>query len=847
MSALFGKRNYAKTVETYVRRGDFDTALEVAIKAGDELYDKEEKGDALDLYFTLLNLYKESNVKTHKLYEKLYEKIISLLFEEGREEEAISFSLLLVDKKLALSKDGEAKSILDTLLSEYKGNEAIILKNVEFNISKGDLDKALSVLNNAISNLGAKPKFIEFAGEILFKLHRYNEAYDYFNALLAVDSDSTIAKERISEIQAVIESNGSATHSKTNGTADKPIRKKTDLKGPLVEPNINKILNRSDEIKSKEPDKNEKILLKTAESEETLQAPLIKRKTVKVNKENPLLKLRAIEPSKIGAAANIPSEKKSKENNFSFLNDPSYVEAINKFVDNAEEGYKALSSVAQRYEAQNFADAEYLYNKLLLIKPDSNELHKKLLDFYKKNGRKEDEIFILRIIANSCSGKTKTSALKKLEHIINNKINIRKEIFDASVEVEDKSDALEYFNKLKDNPNLFEDMAMRMFPLLKNDAKNLEIIAREFKKQSIKSNVSFQYFYTLGKIFFDMGSKPEGLKWLMIAHSITMLPMEDYVKIAEYVKDLPLDSEKDAVAKVLNGYLGVVPADKKEYIYNLILELKPGNSLYIKEYMVFLEEQNRLKEMAKYSKVLIDKMNINLATFIDEKINIVAEYLSEEELFKASELLEIAGRIEGVSKIYNILLKRDPNNKKVKVKLLYLHTEMEDTKFITDFFKDNSPSHLYSDIIFPIANKLEANRTNSPLDYHLHFVLGFLYFLTERYEEAIASFQFVSRSHHFEPLMHLFIGTSFERIGLPDFSLKQYEMIVKSAQATDEMKENAYYKIAFLKNRSGNTEEAREYAQKALEISPKDNSAKKLLENIPEDGKIINIEGKQKK
>ncbi len=813
MSALFGRKDYKKTLEAYVKKGSFGAALKFAIESGDRLYDAGNIDEAISLYSKLLELFDSHSVSDHSLYEKLLEKIIPLFFESDNESEGIAHTIRLVEEKIALNKIKEAKEILDALIANYKVDDSVIIKRVEISLREGNTEEALAILEDNIEGRGAHPRLIELTAGILMNLERYDEAYDYFSALLAIEPENEVAKSGIRKIEALRNETEKETASEENTD------KESGTRGGVLSPR-SKIENNEQErktlsVKKKvlktEPVKEEKTKAETSDTKkETQQAGAKKSETLNIFKN------------------------------------PAYSDAVNLLLLKKDEGIKKFLSLAKEYENSDPMSAEYVYHKLLLVEPDRKDIYDKLINMYEKSGRKSDLLIILRAASYNCSGADKLSILKKLENIsVGNSENIRKEIFDTAIELKDTETAVEYFMKLKDNKTLFSELAKKLYPFVSGDLRLLNVISNEIYKNTERDEIAFKYFYAFGSAYFNMGSKPEGLKWLMRAHSINSLPLEDCIKVAQYVKELPLDSERDQIAKALSGYVKTVTdKDKKESIYKLLLELKPANSVYIKEYADFLDEEKRFKDEASLLKKLIDKMDINAAEFIFGKIFNVSEYFTDEELFKAAELFEAGGHADKVGKIYEILLKRNPDNPLVLMKLLYSHLEMEDQEFVVEFFKKHNPSHHLAEHVEPIILNLEKKRSSAPLDYHVHFVLGFMYFFVERFEESIAAFQFVARSHHFESLMHLFIGISFEKISLPDFAYKQYETVVNSVDAIPSLKEDAYMRMALLKRKNGDMQEAMALLNKVLAINPDNEVAKKLLKVLPEEkDKITKFEG----
>jgi tetratricopeptide (TPR) repeat protein len=137
--------------------------------------------------------------------------------------------------------------------------------------------------------------------------------------------------------------------------------------------------------------------------------------------------------------------------------------------------------------------------------------------------------------------------------------------------------------------------------------------------------------------------------------------------------------------------------------------------------------------------------------------------------------------------------------------------------------------------------KYKTKQAKDPFDFHVHFVLGFLYFLTERYEEAVASFQFVVRSHQFEAFMHYFLGICFEKILLQDFAMTQYNMAVKMESNLQEVKLNALYKIGILYKEQGKISECRDVLSEIAAINPDFEDAKVLLDSLLQEEKLIDL------
>lgn len=877
MSALFGKPDYKKALNNYVSKGEYEKALKLAIKNGDKFYDKGEITKAIDVYLFLLSLFRSKNIIEHSLYEKLYEKLIPLLFENNQEEEALNYSLDLIDEKLVLKKDNEALEILSALKEQFPESEEVVLKTVEVYLSKNDIQNALKELDNAISSIGPRPKFIELAGEIFLKIHRYEDAYDYFNALLAVDPDNQLAKQRISELESAF------ALSKTPPLNNQKFKNETPAnsaeKSEKVVENVQKASGNAYEkedsipqIKISQAKDNRNVLSEFKEDKnfEVKEKPSTKRGVFTENKKIEMSNDSDVSHSndKTGKTTNkFPEEalksnksisinKDKRESLLTVVKDPLYINAIRTLLKDEERGYDALVSVAEKYETISLIDAEYVYLKLFLLAPGSSKVVRKLLSLYNKIASvydikdvKAEKLFVSFVAAKNSSGAEKLEFLKQIEKELPNELFVKVRIFKILSILGRREEALKYFSEIKDkiSNKVLNEVADVAFAAVKNDVKGLEVIAHVLYRKGVRTGESFKYFYTLGNILFNSGNKPDGLKWLLRANEVNKLSLDDYIKIAEYIKELPLDEEKDIIAAALNGYIDVVSEGKKDYLFKLILSLKPYNAVYIKRYAEYLSEKKRFREEADMLKLLIEKMDLNSAEFVNSKISEIVSYLGIKDLEKLEQFFSFVKSNSGLLNVYEIMLQKDPSNIEAKIKHLIISVEMEDEDNILHFFKENEPSHKYIDLVSDKITEYEQLRLKSMLDYHIHFILGFLYYLVERFEESIASFQFVVRSHRFEALMHLFLGMSFEKIALEEFATKQYEMILSTEPNNNEIVAFALYRMAVIAHKNGDMKKAFELSKRSYTLYA-DQRVKKFMESIPNDSetKILKMEENDK-
>jgi len=135
-------------------------------------------------------------------------------------------------------------------------------------------------------------------------------------------------------------------------------------------------------------------------------------------------------------------------------------------------------------------------------------------------------------------------------------------------------------------------------------------------------------------------------------------------------------------------------------------------------------------------------------------------------------------------------------------------------------------------------------KTKNPFDPTYHFIIGFLYYFIERYEEAVAYFQFVLRSNRNKALMRLMLSMCFEKTLLLDFALKQLELGLNE-EGVPEVKKEILYRYAIMKKNIGDVVSARKALTELLKMGEyKD--VRVLLETLPSEGKIIDIRGEEK-
>ena len=472
------------------------------------------------------------------------------------------------------------------------------------------------------------------------------------------------------------------------------------------------------------------------------------------------------------------------------------------------------------------------------------EVIKKLSRLNEDNDNKEGAIFYLRIADKYAKGEEKLNILRKLTSLLPSNMKLKKKLYDNFITLGKKEDAVFTFFDIAENETNLSDILTPLLPLIKKDIQNLTKVSKYLKGKSINDTVAYQYFYTLGKTLFEMGKKPEGMKWLITSHRINKLPLNDYLQLGNYVADMPGAPEKELIAKSLYGYMDTVKdASKIKQIVHLLLKLKPGNKQYIMKELHLLDQEGNRKELARALLEFVGLGPVNYADFVYGITKKVVDQFDTKQLIKIAQFLEGADHPSESVAIYKLVLEREPDSKEALLNMFVVHLENEEADNIVSFFDRFEPSHLFSSSLESVIGGYEEKRSKDALDYNTHYILGFLYFAVERYEEAIAAFQFVTRSKHYVPLMSLFLGMSFDKIGLLDFAMKHYEKGLSYKDISDGVKANLLYRMALLKRTQGAITECRGLLKEALIVNPNFESAKNILSSLPEKGKVIRIEG----
>jgi len=819
MSAIFGKKDYYALLVSLVDASDFKGALDEAIKIGDEAYELGKVDDAINVFENLLDVYKSHSMSNAALLVKVYEKLSPLYFEVNNTKKGIDATLAVVENKLAINETSEAIQILKILEVQFLSNLALMKKIIEIYIKIGFLSNALKLVDRIIqSQSKSDTEILRIGGEIAFKLGRLQDALSYFNAVLIVDAKDEKTRAKIAEINQNINSGNRAKAQKVVG--ESIVKKETpvDKVAPPVE----------------EESKGEKQpqFLDLMHNQEVKGAPA------------------GGTEARIETAESTPQARslQASSSEFSFTKNSLYLEALEEIkTGELEQGIKILMGLAKTFETGDIMSAEFLYDKILLLDPTNIQILLSLAEIQKSNHNQSDAIFYLRVAVRNSSGEEKLSLLKELLLFLPNDTGLMSETFEAYTRLGKIDGAIALLEKAPKR-ELLESFAIKLIPCVKDDSASLVKAAHILKKNNISGDVYYQYAYLAYKSLFSQGEQIEAIKWFISAHRLNKLPLEDYIEVANYIKNIPLDDEKSIVAEAIFGYLDTIDdVNKKSYLVGLLIDLKPEKPNYIAKQLAILLESHNYKDAPKAVLKLVNYNSFDYAPLLYDASRQLKDELDTQSTLKIAQFFELAGKKDEASSLYQAVLIKDPKNEIALVKGFIGKVESELILDLLTIIDTISPSHSYEEFLMPTTEKYKNEQARNPFDYHSHFVLGFIYFFTERYEEAIASFQFVVRSHHYESFMHLLLGIAFEKILLEDFALKQYEVGLVLEKETTPTRLALLYRAALLKKIVEAFADSRKYLEEIVAASPDYKNARELLEGFETVNKIIGINKEETK
>jgi tetratricopeptide (TPR) repeat protein len=826
-SAIFGKKDYHSSLEQLVASSDFKGALEEAISIGDNSYELGHTDEAINIFENLLDIFATHSMTNPQILIKLYEKLSPLYFEVNKVTKGVDAALTVVKNKLALKETGEAIQILKILEVQFLSNSNLMKKIIEIYVSLGFFSNALKLVERIVQG-ESKPdiEILHLGGELSYKLGRMEDALGYFNAVLILNPIDEVAEEKISEISSNIHSGSKDT-----------LKNEDEINTNTGKETAPQIIN--------EPPAG-------IEAKPEPQAQSSKPLKISVEDKNPKNQIETEEAYEKNVALETISEKMSEatyaQKGFSakdlgeLAKNGLYIQALEEIkLGQLKQGINLLTGLAQTFEPTDLFSAEFLYNKIFLLDPTNVKIPFKLSELYKSCKDINEAVFYLRVASKNALGEEKLSTLKELMSLIPNDVDLTSEIFEAFTQLRKIDDAITLLEKTSEK-ELLESFATRLIPYVREDSSALMKIARILKKNNISGSVYYQYAYLAYKSLFASRKQPEAIKWFISAHRINKLPLDDYIEVANYIKDIPLDDEKSIVAEAIFGYLNTIEdIEKKSRLIELVINLKPEKPTYIAKYLELLLETSKYKESPNTILKLVNTNSFDYALLVYDATTKVSDALDTDTILKIAQFLELAGKKDEASSLYQMILVKDPTNAVALIKSLIGKVESESLLDLLKLMDNVAPSHTFADFLASIVERYKNDQVKNPFDYHSHFALGFIYFFTERYEEAIASFQFVVRSHHYESFMHLLLGIAFERILLEDFGSKQYEIGLNLEKEKTPTRLALLYRIASLKKSQGDVSDSRKYLEELVSLAPDYKDAKQLLLGIGNGDKIIGL------
>lgn len=836
MSALFGKKDFRRDLQNLILKGDIKGACEYAIRNASDYEELGNIDNAVLVLKTLFELFEENKIKNPECLETSLEKLVSLYIELDEVDKIIEYSLKLAKLKIDLGKVGEAVQLIKMVDFRYKLSTAQLKDVINIYIYAGHIPNALRLIERVLEREKDK-SLIKMAGDILFNSGDFEKALEYFKALTVLDPENEYAKKKVEEIEKIL------NVLKRSGEKVKPQvaieEKKVESKKEEEEKVETKPIEKS--FKPVEEKVEENVIVPEARIEEQ---PKTKEEETGRAVEAESFEAREEKVSKEKAESPIEKTPKPKTARLNLEDIPEYVEALS-FIEKGdiEEGVKRLETLALDFEGKDINTAIEIYEKILLIDPTHLSVAKRVSKILLDNGRKQEAVFYLRSASNSTNLATRLEALLSLKELLPEDENIKKRIFNTYIEIgrlEDAVETLKWFPIGSLNTILEE-----LFNYVKDEKSLITKVSKFINSKGIAESVKFKYFYRTYELCVDAGDGIESIKWLIKAHSIRKLSLEDYLKGAELLNGLKLPEEAEIIAQALYEYIELQKDPFRAYeLSEKILSLGVNKPLYYAKHLELALRVQKTDVALKMAERLVEHNAIQYAELVYDSIKEHISNLDKETLTKFVNYFEIAG-LSNVGYELNLeLLKLDPLNSQALTKTFLYAVEKGDEREILAFLEKFPPSSSYAGIVEPIIERYSLMKSKNPFDPTYHFIIGFLYYFIERYEEAVAYFQFVLRSNRNKALMRLMLSICFEKTLLLDFALKQLELGLNE-EGVPEVKKEILYRYAVMKKNMGDVVSARKALNELLKMGEyKD--ARVMLETMPSEGKIIDIRGEEK-
>ncbi|BAL81597.1 tetratricopeptide repeat protein [Caldisericum exile] len=849
MSALFGKKDFRRELLNLIKKGDIKGACDYAIKNALNYEELGNFDEAILVLKTLVELLEENRIDKKDCFELALEKMTSLYIEIDEVDKIIENSIKLAKLKIELGKTTDAVQLLKIIDLRYKLNTSQLKEIANIYISIGHYPNALRLIDRVLQKEKDK-ELIKLAGDILFNTSDFEKALEYFKALSVVDPENTYAKKKIDEIEHVLK-----VLSKSNKNIESLTLPKEELKKeePLIEekPEVMPTKETLEKVApSEEQAKKETREEKTTPNETEILENRIKEK---IREESTIEKMEVVEENKV-KTTNIESvspktieektTKTSKPQRISLEDLPEYINALTNIEKgDVKEGVKLLETLALDFEGKDIDTAIEIYEKILLIDPANVSIARRISKILLEQGRTKEAIFYLRSASNSADPKTRLEALLSLKELIKDDKNILMRIFDTYIELGQIEDAIDIIKQFPEED--LTPVLEKLFNFVKDSINLLYKVSKLMNSKKIDESLKFKYFYRTYELLSQSNDKVESIKWLIKAHSVRKLALEDYLKGAEILKYLKLPEEAEVIARSIYEYIELQNDPKKAYeLSEVVINLNVNKPLYYAKHLDLAKRTGENDIVLAMVDKLISHNAVQYAELVYDSLKDLFKDLDTQNLVRLANYFEVAGFSNAAYEVNLEILKKDPLNSNALAKTFIYAVEKGDEKEVLSFLDKFPPSSSYASIIEPVIEKYSNLKSKNPFDPTYHFIIGFLYFFIERYEEAVAYFQFVIRSNRSKPLMRLMLSICFEKMLLYDFALKQLELGI-TEDGTPEVKKELLYRYAVMKKNIGDVISSRKALTELLKMGDyKD--AKVLLETLPQEGKIIDIRGEEK-
>lgn len=881
MSSLFGKKDFRRDLQDLISKGNIKDACNYALNNASSYEELGSLSEAESILKTFIELCDQNKKDEVSCLEAVLERLVSVFIEENSFDNVIEYSIKLSNLKIKLGKATEAIQLLKLIDSRYKLSPVQMRKIVDAYISAEHFPNALKLIDRILEK-EQDLDLIKRAGDISFNMGNFDKALDYFNILLVLDKNNGYALSKVEEIKKIL-----AVLSEGEKKAEMPnkeVRKEkivATVQETITFTGENLELDKNIQTPTEEKIITDKInenpseleLIKEIPFVETKEIPHVEELKETYQKEKPteVAKIEKEEISKIEEAKEkqvgdlesqpkeiletekkikseeiekAPKETPAKKATLVLEENPEYKEAL-LYVENGniEEAKKILETLALNLEESNVEFALEIYEKILLIDPSNVAIAKRIAKILLEKNRKEEAVLYLRSVANSSDKTASLDALFALADILKDNLEVKKEIFYRLVELGKFEDAIQILKVFPtDNLNKF---LTDLLPFVKDAPSVMLQVSKFIKQKDINSDIKFNYFYNTYKLYFDDIDQIEGIKWMIQASLIKKLPLDDYVKAVDFLKEAKLPEESEIVAQSLYSYLEMLNDPKEAYaLSSKIISLNVSKPIYFAKQLELAQKIGDKENILSMALKLAEHNAIQFAEEIKDAISGMLDSIELDHLKQFANYFDIAGMNEFSYQLYLSILKKDPSNVMAITKTLLYSLEKEDEAEILAFFDKFPPNAAYASIVDPIIEKYKELELRSPFDYNCHFVIGFLYYFSERYENSVASFQFVVRSKRHEAFMRLMLSICFENSLLTEFAIKQLE-IALTLDALPEVRKEILYRYASLKKEMGDVLSARKAITELLSMGEyKD--ARLILETLPNEEKIIDIRSKEK-